>query len=122
MKAGNTKRTKVDQKTGSSSFSCRVGAIISFRGVRQRPVRLSVISRSDWLEILNLEFPNVITFTIEKEVEGKIPFLDTLIIRTQEGKKTKVYRIPTHSDKYVEFTSHHPHVMMGTLHGMVDRG
>ncbi|KFD53356.1 hypothetical protein M513_05837 [Trichuris suis] len=33
MKAGNTERTKVDQKTGSSSFSCRVGSIISFRGV-----------------------------------------------------------------------------------------
>ncbi|KFD45957.1 hypothetical protein M514_13164 [Trichuris suis] len=33
MKTGNTERTKVDQKTGSSSFSCRVGSIISSSGV-----------------------------------------------------------------------------------------
>ncbi|KFD47467.1 hypothetical protein M513_11628 [Trichuris suis] len=32
-------------------------------------------TEDSFLEILNLEFPNVITFTIEKEVEGKIPFL-----------------------------------------------
>ncbi|KFD46131.1 hypothetical protein M513_12997 [Trichuris suis] len=65
-------------------------------------------TEDSFLKILNLKFPNVITYTIEKEVQGKIPFLDTLIVRTQEGIKTTVYRKPTHSDKYVEFTSHHP--------------
>ncbi|KFD59743.1 hypothetical protein M514_23157 [Trichuris suis] len=43
-------------------------------------------------------------------------------IRSQEGIKTTVYRKPTHSDKYVHFTSHHPQqVMIGILQGMVDR-
>ncbi|KFD66276.1 hypothetical protein M514_21563 [Trichuris suis] len=79
-------------------------------------------SEDRFLEILNCEFPNMITFKIKKEVEGKIPFLDILIIRSQVGIKTTVYRKPTHSDKYVEFKSHHPrHVMTGILGGMVDR-
>ncbi|CDW59370.1 hypothetical protein TTRE_0000770301 [Trichuris trichiura] len=75
-----------------------------------------------FLEVLNHEFPNVIKFTIEKEVEEKVLFLDILIIRSQEGIKTTVYRKPTHSDKYVEYTSHHPrHIMTGILRGVVDR-
>ncbi|KFD49714.1 hypothetical protein M513_09411 [Trichuris suis] len=79
-------------------------------------------TEESFLKILNLEFPNLITFTIETEVEGKIPFLDTLIIRRQERIKTTVYRKRTNSDKYVKFTSHHPrHVMIGILHGMVER-
>ncbi|KFD49128.1 hypothetical protein M513_09952 [Trichuris suis] len=60
--------------------------------------------------------------THSQEVERKIPFLDILIIRSQVGIKTTVYGKPTHSDKYVDFKSHHPrHVMTGILGGMVDR-
>ncbi|KFD67427.1 hypothetical protein M514_11958 [Trichuris suis] len=79
-------------------------------------------TENNFLDILNRECPNVIAFTIEKELDGKLPFLDILIIRSEEGIKTTVYRKPTHSDKYIEFTSHHPrHVMIGILHGMVNR-
>ncbi|KFD46668.1 hypothetical protein M513_12436 [Trichuris suis] len=79
-------------------------------------------TEDNFLDILNRECPNVIAFTIEKELDGKLPFLDILIIRSEEGIKTTVYRKPTHSDKYIHFTSHHPrHVMIGILHGMVNR-
>ncbi|KFD52603.1 hypothetical protein M514_06450, partial [Trichuris suis] len=75
-----------------------------------------------FLEIMNNEFPNVILFTIEKEVDGKLPFLDTLIIRSPNGIKTTVYRKPTHSDKYVDSSSRHPKpVLIGILQNMVDR-
>ncbi|KFD54478.1 hypothetical protein M513_04625 [Trichuris suis] len=56
-------------------------------------------SRRDFLNFLNALFPNIISFTIEKEVCGRLPFLDFLVMRTSEGLKTRVYRKPTHSDR-----------------------
>ena len=47
-------------------------------------------------------------FTMEKEENSTIPFLDTLIQRNQDGTiSVKVYRKPTHTDQYLSFTSHH---------------
>ena len=47
-------------------------------------------------------------FTMEKEENSTIPFLDTLIQRNQDGTiSVKVYRKPTHTNQYLSFTSHH---------------
>ena len=48
-----------------------------------------------------------IQFTIENEVNGKIPFLDTLITRSDQGPRFSVYRKPTNKDDYIHFLSGH---------------
>ena len=58
-----------------------------------------------------LSHPNrlrpTIQFTMELEENGALPFLDTTI--------TGVYRKPTHTDRYVQYTAHHP------SHALFDR-
>ena len=49
-----------------------------------------------------------IKFTVEVESKGCIPFLDILISRQPDGSiGTSVYRKATHTDKYLDFDSHH---------------
>ena len=60
------------------------------------------------LQHLNSIEPSI-QFTVERETDGKLPFLDTCVQRTTDGKlETVVYRKPTHTDKYLSFNSHHP--------------
>ena len=50
-----------------------------------------------------------IQFTLEAESEGQLAFLDVLISHNLDGSiDTTVYRKPTHTNKYVDFSSHHP--------------
>ena len=48
-----------------------------------------------------------ISFTIEQENNGQIPFLDTLISRNNDTISINIYRKPTHTDRYLDFNSHH---------------
>ena len=50
-----------------------------------------------------------IQFTIEKESESKLAFLDVLVSHSPDKTlNTTVYRKPTHTDKYLDFHSNHP--------------
>ena len=43
----------------------------------------------------------------ETECNGKIAFLDTLVSRRNGVIVVDVYREPTHTDRYLDFNSHH---------------
>jgi hypothetical protein len=64
-----------------------------------------------------------IKFTYEQESERSLPFLDTLIVRKEDGSvKLLVYRKPTHTDQYLSFQSHHPlHQKLGVIRTLYDR-
>ena len=50
-----------------------------------------------------------IKFTIEIEQDSLLPFLDTAIILNDDASiDTRVYRKPTHTDQYLNWTSNHP--------------
>ena len=50
-----------------------------------------------------------IQLTFEEESDGEIAFLDTKIIRKPDGSiKLDIYRKPTHTNQYLQFSSHHP--------------
>ncbi|UYV67089.1 hypothetical protein LAZ67_4003865 [Cordylochernes scorpioides] len=61
-------------------------------------------SENHILETLN-SFNSSIQFTIEKENNGSLPFLDILFTRNRTGFTTKVYRKPTSPTQYLHFAS-----------------
>ena len=52
-----------------------------------------------------------IPFTMEKEQDNKLPFLDVLVTRTEQGFRSSVYRKPTFTGQYLNFNSHHPYTV-----------
>ena len=64
-----------------------------------------------------------IQFTHEEESDGTIPFLDTLIVRKEDGSlKLLVYRKKNHKDQYLHFSSHHPlQHKLGVIRTLLDR-
>jgi len=61
-------------------------------------------------EFMNgLDESGSIQFTYETETDGKLPFLDLQLVRKEDNSlKLQIYRKPTHTDQYLNFTSHHP--------------
>ena len=52
---------------------------------------------------------NNIQFTVEKESDRQLPFLDILLTSEEDvSVSTSVYRKTTHTDQYLNFESHHP--------------
>jgi hypothetical protein len=56
--------------------------------------------------LLNSIDPDI-NFTTEHEQDGRLSFLDILFSRNNGTLITNVYRKPTHTDKYLDFNSHH---------------
>ena len=56
-----------------------------------------------------------ISFTIEHESNGQLPFLDTLISRDNGKLLVDIYRKPTHMDRYLDFHSHHDNIKSAPL-------
>ena len=51
-----------------------------------------------------------------------VAFLDVMVIRDGDHLHTSVYRIPTHTDRYTPFHSHHhPRVLTGVMRCMRNR-
>ena len=67
------------------------------------------------MEHLNtLDETGSMKFTHELEVEGKIPFLDTIIVRKQDDSvKLLVYCKLTHTGQYLSFGLHHLFIEIG---------
>ena len=73
------------------------------------------------LTTLNLFYPNT-SFTLEKENNSQLPFLDVLFIRNGTRLDTTVYRKNTHNDLYLHWDAFTPvSWKRGTLTTQVNR-
>jgi hypothetical protein len=64
------------------------------------------LKRSTFHNTLNNIDPNI-SFTIELEQDNQISFIDALITRQGNNLEVDVYRKPMHTDRYLDFNSHH---------------
>ena len=61
-------------------------------------------------------------FTLEVEIENKLPFLDVLIIRNADQLDFTIYRKPTQNNRYLHFNSNHlPQVKRAVVTSLIDR-
>ena len=86
---------------------------------------ISVIKKQaeqSYLDFLNKQHERIV-FTMEPAVDGVLPFMDVRFRRMENGKLSReVYRKPTHTNRYVQFESHHPmSVKAGIVKGLVER-
>ena len=78
-------------------------------------------SATDFLQVLNSVHPSL-SFTMELEHEGSIPFLGSLITRCGNTLKTEVYRKPTDTGLLHHFQSHVDNrYKKGLVNMMIDR-
>ena len=75
-----------------------------------------------FLQYLNSASPSI-QFTVELEREGRLPFLDVEVVRSETGiLMTSVFRKPTCSNVYLKFDSHHATcIKSGTIRGLAHR-
>ena len=58
-----------------------------------------------------------IKFTLEKEQDNKLPYLDLLVTHTEQGFRISVYYKSTFTGQYLNFNSSHPYnVKKGIVH------
>ena len=63
-----------------------------------------------------------IQFTKEIEFKSSLPFLDVLVSRSGNNISTQIHKKPTHTDRYLPYTSHHPkHQKLATTHSLYNR-
>ena len=63
-----------------------------------------------------------IQFTKEVEFESSLPFLDVLVSRSGNNISTQIHKKPTHTDRYLSYTSHHPkHQKLAITHSLHNR-
>lgn len=76
-------------------------------------------------EILNIfnSFDTNIQFTVEKETDQSVPFLDMKLIRTNNNTIiTRWYRKPINSNRFINYYSHHPMKMkINLIHNLKNR-
>ena len=61
-------------------------------------------------------------FTLEVEIENKLPFLDVLIIRNADKLDFTIYRKSTQNNRYLHFNSNHPpQVKRAVVTFLIDR-
>ena len=66
------------------------------------PMMTTIVSGTEWGGVRVL-------CSLEIEKDGLLPFLDVLLHHQPDGSlHTFVYRKPTHTDRYLDFSSHHP--------------
>ena len=65
-----------------------------------------VMNLESFLYLLNSLDPKL-KFTQELEVERRLPFLDVLVHRNDTCFQFRVFRKPTHSDRYLNYSSNH---------------
>ena len=121
----NTNLVWTSHNTGGVEFNTRV---LQCRLWKRFVDDILEIVRKDQVDNLTAHLNQTdptdsIKFTYEKEHEGTIPFLDTLIVRKPDGSvKLLIYRKATHTDQYLNFTSHHPiHHKLGVIRTLFDR-
>jgi hypothetical protein len=66
--------------------------------------KLSIEELHAFHQFLNSLHPTI-QWTMQIEDDGKMPFLDILVIKTSSNLETTVYRKPSASDRYTHFTS-----------------
>ena len=78
-------------------------------------------SATQFLQTLNTIHPNL-SFTMERENQGTIPFLGMLITRSGDKLMTEIYRKPTDAGLLLHFQSHvDRRYKRGLVNTMVDR-
>ena len=98
----------VMEDVGDRALATIVFLLGSGRYVDDTYTALPASCCQEFLEHLN-SIDTSIQFTLEKESEGKLPFLDVHLEHHSNGSiSITVFRKPTHTDEYLDFTSHHP--------------
>ena len=72
---------------------------------------ITVIKKTESQQLLqHLSNQNArIQFMMEKEANGILPFMDVKFSREEQGTLSRqVYQKPTHTNRYLLFTTHHP--------------
>ena len=78
-----------------------------YRYVDDTFVVVSALAQDELTEHLNSLDDNI-KFTTESACDGCLPFLDTAIqVHDDASTTVKIYRKPTHTDQYLNFTSNH---------------